>query len=47
MIREHRLDPVQPVVIGDRRQTHHLPRLMRQHVAGRVVPRVTPEGAIE
>ena len=35
---EHRLDPVQLVVIGDRREPHHLPRLLRQHMAGEVVP---------
>ena len=34
---EHRLDPVQLVVIGDRRETHDLPRLLRQHVTGDVV----------
>jgi hypothetical protein len=34
---EHRLGPVQLVVFGNRRETHDLPRLLRQHVAGEVV----------
>src|SRR5262249_15758164 len=40
------LDPVQLVVIGDRREPHHLPRLLLEHVAGEVVPRVMPEGRL-
>jgi hypothetical protein len=43
---EHGLDPVQLIVIGDRRETHDLPRLLRQHMAGEVVPRVKPEGRL-
>jgi hypothetical protein len=43
---EHRLDLVQLIVVGDRRETHDLPRLLRQHVAGEVIPRVTPEGRL-
>ena len=34
---EHGLDPVQLVLLGDRREAHDLPRLLRQHVAGEVV----------
>ena len=43
---EHGLDPVQLVLVGDRRETHDLPRLLRQHVAGEVIPRVKPEGRL-
>jgi hypothetical protein len=37
---------VQLLLIGDRREAYHLPRLLRQHVTGEVVPRVTPEGML-
>jgi hypothetical protein len=30
---------VQFLVLGDRREAHDLPRLLRQHVVGEVVPR--------
>jgi hypothetical protein len=43
---EHGLDPVQLLFIGDRRETHDLPRLLRQHVIDEVVPRVRPEGRL-
>ena len=33
-------------IIGDRREAHHLPRLLLQYVAGEVVPRLTPEGRL-
>ena len=39
---EHCLDPVQLVVLSDRRKAHDVPRLLRQHMAGEVIPRVTP-----
>ena len=42
---QRRLDHVRLVVLGDRREAHDLPRLLRQHVAGEVIPRVSPEGA--
>jgi len=34
---EHGLDPVQFVRLGDRRQPHDVPILLRHHVAGEVV----------
>ena len=34
---EHGLDPVQLVLVGNRRETHDLPRLLRQHVTGEVI----------
>ena len=34
---EHGLDPVQFLLVGDRREAHDLPRLLRQYVAGEVV----------
>jgi hypothetical protein len=37
---------VQLLLIGDRREAYHLPRLLRQHVTGEIVPRVTPEGML-
>jgi hypothetical protein len=43
---KHGLGPVLLVLLGDRRDPHHLPRLLRQHVAGEVVLRVTPEGRL-
>jgi hypothetical protein len=43
---KHRLDPVPLVVLGNRRQAHDLPRLLRQHMAGEIVPRVKPEGRL-
>jgi hypothetical protein len=39
---KYRLNRVQLLLIGDRRKTHHLPRLLRQHMAGEVILRVTP-----
>ena len=37
LLPEHGLDPVQLVVLGDRREAHHLPRLLRQYMAGEVI----------
>src|ERR1700736_6679115 len=37
LLPEHPLEPVQLVVIGDRREAHPLPRLLLEHVAGEVV----------
>ena len=34
------------VVFGDRRKANHLPILLSQHMAGEIVPRVTPEGRL-
>ena len=34
---QHRRDPVRLVVIGDRRDTHDLPRFLGQHVADEIV----------
>jgi hypothetical protein len=41
-----RIEGVALVVLGDRRQAHDLPILLRQHVAGEIVPRVMPEGRL-
>jgi hypothetical protein len=41
-----RVEGVALVVLGDRRQAHDLPILLRQHVAGEIVPRVMPEGRL-
>ena len=43
---EHGLDPVPFVRLGERRQAHDVPILLRHHVTGEVVPRVTPEGRL-
>jgi hypothetical protein len=43
---EHCRGPVQLLLVGNRREAHDLPRLLRQHVAGEVVPRVKPEGRL-
>jgi hypothetical protein len=43
---EERLDQLGLVVLGDRREAHDLPFLLRQHVADEIVPRVTPEGRL-
>jgi hypothetical protein len=43
---EYRLDPVPLVVLGNRRQAHDFPRLLRKHMAGEIVPRITPEGRL-
>ncbi len=34
---QHRRDPVRLVVIGDRRDTHDLPRFLGQHLADEIV----------
>jgi hypothetical protein len=34
------------VFLGNRRRAYDLPPLLRQHVSGKVVPRVTPEGGL-
>jgi hypothetical protein len=34
---EHGIEPVKFVLVGDRRETHHLPILLRQHVAREVI----------
>jgi hypothetical protein len=34
---EHGLDPVQFFLVGDRREAHDLPRLLREHVTGEVI----------
>jgi hypothetical protein len=39
------VDQVPPVLFGDRRKTDDLPILLRQYVAGQIVP-VTPEGRL-
>ena len=41
---EHCLDPVQLVVLSDRRKAHDVPRLLCHDVTGEVIPRVTPGG---
>ena len=43
---QHRIDDLGLVVLGDPRETHDLPRLLRQHVADEIVPRVMPEGRL-
>ena len=43
---EYGLDPVPLVLLGDRRQAHDVPVLLRHHVTGEVVPRVMPEGRL-
>ena len=43
---DERVDQLALVVLGDCREAHDVPRLLRQHVAGEVVPRVTPEGRL-
>jgi hypothetical protein len=37
---------VPPVLFGNHRKTDDLPILLRQYVAGQIVPRVTPEGRL-
>jgi hypothetical protein len=34
---EHGLDPVQFLLVGNRREAHDLPRFLRQHVTGEVI----------
>jgi hypothetical protein len=43
---EHGLDAVPLAGFGDCRQAHHFPLLLRQHVAGEVIPRAKPEGRL-
>src|SRR6516162_1315814 len=43
---EHGLDAVPFVCLDDRRTRHDVPILPRQHMAGQMVPRVTPEGRV-
>src|SRR5215472_11900839 len=40
---EHRLEPVEFVLLGKRREAHDVPILLGQHMAREIVPRVTPE----
>jgi hypothetical protein len=34
------------VAFGDRREAHDIPILLGHHMAGEIVPRVTPEGRL-
>ena len=43
---EYGLDLVPFVLIGNRRQPRDLPRLLRQHMAREIVPRIMPEGRL-
>ena len=43
---QHRVDKLRLVRLGERREAHDLPLLLRQHVAREIVPRVMPEGRL-